>query len=118
MIARAAQIIRQGLDLQERTARLLLRLDLGIQGPAVGLARHAGRSLDRSDYWRLCEARMTEPEALAATNDAALQRLLRNDPRKVALLRQCARQVVANRPAGPTPAPLPAHRHRAPPFNL
>ena len=45
MIARAVQIIHQGLDLQERTARLLLRLDLGIQGPAVGLARYAGRLL-------------------------------------------------------------------------
>src|SRR5260370_896570 len=85
MIARAAQIIHQGLDLQERTARLLLRLDLGIQGPAVGLARHACRSLDRSDYWRLCEAPMTDPEVLAATNEAALPRLQCTEPRKLSL---------------------------------
>jgi hypothetical protein len=75
MIARAAQIIHQSVDLQERTSRLLRRLDLGIQGPAVGLARFTGRSLDRSDYWRLCEARLTEPGALNAADDAALQRL-------------------------------------------
>ena len=48
-IARAAQIIHQGPDLQERVTRLLFRLDLGIQGAAVGLGRYAGRALDRSD---------------------------------------------------------------------
>ena len=36
MIARAAANNSAGLDLQERAARLFLRLDLGIQGPAWG----------------------------------------------------------------------------------
>ena len=53
---------------------------------------------------------MTEPEVLAATNDAALQRRAGNDPRKVALLRECVRQWVANRPAGPPPAALPQYQ--------
>lgn len=110
MIARAAQLIHEGMDLQERVAHLLFRLDLGIQGPAVALARFAGRALDRSDYWRLCEARLTAAETLTAVDDAVLQPLLGNDPRKVAVVRQAVRQWVATHPAGPPPAPLPAYR--------
>ena len=111
MIARAAQIIHPGMDLQGRVTRLLLRLDLGIPGLAVGLARYAGRALDRSDYWRLCDSRLTEPEALNAAQDALLQPLLGNDLRKVAVVREAVRQWIANRPAGPPPAPLPAYQH-------
>jgi hypothetical protein len=65
MIARAAEILHAALDLPQRTARLLLRLELSIQGPAVDLARFAERALDRADYRRLCEAGMTTQEMLA-----------------------------------------------------
>ncbi len=87
MIARAAQVIHQGLNLEERTARILIRLDLGIQGSAVDLARYTGHELDRADYRHLCDARMTEREALTIADDAMLQRLLGNDARKVAIVR-------------------------------
>lgn len=109
MIARAAEVLHNGVDLEQRTARLLLRIDLGIQGPAVDLARYAGRSLDRADYRRLCEARLTEREALTGADDATLLRLLGNDPRKVATVREAVRQWSAARPAGPPAAALPAY---------
>ena len=56
MIGRVAELLHSGLDLGQRGSRLLLRLDLGIQGPVVDLARYAERNLDRADYRRLCEA--------------------------------------------------------------
>jgi hypothetical protein len=110
MIARAAEILHDGADLQQRTARLLLRLDLGIQGPAVDLARYAGRGLDRADYRRLCDARLTEREALTGADDAILLRLLGNDVRKVAVVREALRQWGAARPPAPPPAALPPYQ--------
>jgi hypothetical protein len=110
MITRAAQIIHQGADFQERVTRLLFRLDLGIQGAAVGLAQYAGRVLDRSDYHRLCEARLTEPERLNAAEDTALQELLGKDLRKVAAVRDAVRRWVANRREGPPAAALPGYQ--------
>jgi hypothetical protein len=35
MIGRTAELLHAGLELEQRVARLVLRLDLGIQGPAV-----------------------------------------------------------------------------------
>jgi len=109
MIARAAELLHAGVDLQKRTARLLLRLDLGIEGPAVDLARYAGRALGRADYRRLCEARLTEREALTGADDAILLRLLGNDVRKVAVVREAVQQWRAARPPAP-PAALPPYQ--------
>jgi len=110
MIARASEVLYAGLDLQQRTARLLLRLDLGIQGPAVDLARHAGRALDRADYLRLCEARLTEREALTATDDTRFLQLLGNDARKVTVMREALERWRVARPAAPPAAALPAYQ--------
>jgi len=110
MIARAAEVLHAGVDLQQRTARLLLRLDLGIPAPAVDLARYAGRALDRADYRRLCEARLTEREALTGADDGTLLRLLGNDVRKVAVVRDAVQQWSAARPLGPPAAALPAYQ--------
>src|SRR6266568_4023581 len=92
MIARAAELLHAGLDLEERVARLLLRLDLGIQGPAVDLARFTQRALDRADYRRLSEAGLTTREALAEAEDRVLLPLLGNDRRKVAVVRDALEQ--------------------------
>lgn len=109
MIARAAEVLHAGVDLQQRTARLLLRLDLGIQGPAVDLARFAGRALDRADYRRLCEARLTEREALTGADDGTILRLLGNDARKVVVLREALERWRVARPPAPPAAALPAY---------
>ena len=110
MIARAAEVLHAGIDLQQRTARLLLRLDLGIQGAAVDLARFAGRALDRADYRRLCEARLTEREALTGADDGALLRLLGNDVRKVVVMREALERWRVARPPAPPAALLPAYQ--------
>src|SRR5260370_32120311 len=109
MIARAAAILHN-VDLQARVARLLLRLALGILGPAVDLARYTGRDLGRSDYRRLCEVRLTDREALVAVDDATLLRVMGNDARKLAVVREAVRQWRAARPAGPPAPALPPYQ--------
>jgi hypothetical protein len=91
-------------------ARLLLRLDLGIQGPAVDLARYAGRDLGRADYRRLCDGRLTDREALFAADDPTLLRLMGNDPRKLVVVREAVRQWRAARPPGPPAPALPPYQ--------
>jgi helicase len=110
MIARAAAIIHEGLDLQDRVNRLLVRLDLGIPGPAVNLARYAGRDLGRNDYRQLCNAGLTERDALAAADDATLLRLFDNSHRKIAVLREAVRQWQAARSPNPPPAAVPIYQ--------
>lgn len=110
MIARAAELLHVGLDLEQRIARLLLRLELGIQGPIVDLARYTERTLDRADYRRLCEAGITERKALAGAEDRTLLPLLGNDIHKIAALRDAVERWVAARPAAQAAAALPAYQ--------
>jgi helicase len=109
MIARAAELLHPGVDLQERIGRLLLRLDLGIPALAVGLARYAGRDLDRADYRNLCDARLSERDALVVAEDAALLRLLGNDARKFRAIRDAVTRWRRARPAAPAAA-LPPYQ--------
>lgn len=104
VVARSADILHAGIDLKQRLPRLLLRLELGIRGPAVELARYTERRLDRADYQRLCGAKMTEREALASADDDTLLPLLGNDPGKVRVVRDALERW---RVARPVPAPAP-----------
>jgi ATP-dependent DNA helicase len=108
MIARASELLHSGLDLQQRIPRLLFRLDLGIQGPAVDLARFAQRALDRADYRRLCEAGLTTREGLAAAEDNTLLPLVGNDTRKIGAVRDALNEWRAARPT--PPQALPAYQ--------
>lgn len=77
----------------------------------MGLARYVERGLDRADYLRLCEARLTEQEALIAAADATLLPLLGNDARKIRLVRDAVgRWRIARLPAPPAPA-LPVYEN-------
>lgn len=107
-IARAAELLRPGVQIGERAGRLVYRLALGIQGPAVDLARYAERALDRADYRRLCDARLTERDGLAAADDRMLLLLVGNDPRKLAALRAAVVEWGQARPPRPA-APLPPY---------
>jgi replicative superfamily II helicase len=105
-MARAAELLHPGLQLGDRQHRLVFRLGFGIQGPAVDLAKYAERALDRSDYRRLCDARLTERDRLIAADDATLLPLLANDTRKLMALRAALAkwsQVRPPRPAVPLP---------------
>jgi hypothetical protein len=109
MIARAAEILHHGIDFRARVERLLLRLDLGIQGAAVDLAKRSGRALERGDYRRLTDARMTTREALTAADDNALLLLLGNEREKLAAVRDAVGRWRIVPPPAP-PAPLPVYQ--------
>lgn len=110
MIGRIAELLHAGLELEQRVAKLVLRLDLGIQGPAVDLARFAERRLDRADYRRLCDATMTQRDVLDAAEDSALLSLVGSDRRKLAALREAVERWRQARPPAPPPAALPAYQ--------
>jgi helicase len=110
MIGRVAELLHPGLALEQRIARLVLRLDLGIQGPVVDLARYAERSLDRADYRRINDARMTDRDRLAAADDNALLPLIGNHRRKLAALRDAVERWRRVRPAAPPAATLPPYQ--------
>ena len=110
MIARAAELLHPAVELQVRTSRLVLRLDLGIPSPAVGIATYLRRDFDRADYRRLCEARLTEHDAIAAADDARLLGVLANDIRKVAILREAVARWRAARPPRAPAAALPPYQ--------
>ena len=109
VVARAAEILHAGIDLKQRLPRLLLRLELGIRGPAVDLARYTERRLDRADYQRLCDARVTEREALAGADDDTLLPLLGNDAGKVRVVRDALERWRAARPVAAPAPPLPGY---------
>jgi hypothetical protein len=109
MIAHAAEVLHAGIDLQERVARLLLRLDLGIEGAAVDLARYTERALDRVDYRRLSRAGLTARDALASADDRTLMPLLGDDRRKIAVVREALERWHTARPVT-APSALPAYR--------
>jgi len=109
VIAQAAEIVHAGTDVQQRVPRLQLRLELGIRGPAVDLARHTERHLDRADYQRLCDANLTTQDALDAASDDSLLQLLSRDASKVRVVRDALDRWRTSRPA-PEPAPrLPGY---------
>jgi len=109
MIGRIAELLHPTLVLEQRIAKLVLRLDLGIQGGIVDLARYAERSLDRADYRRLCDAGKTDRDALAAADDNNLLPLIGNDRRKLAALRDAVERWRRARPAVAA-APLPLYQ--------
>jgi helicase len=109
MLGRAAELLHAGLELEQRIARLVLRLDLGIQGPVVDLARYTERSIDRADYRRLCDAKMTERETLDTAEDAVLLPLVASDRRKLAALRDAVARWSSARVPAPAAPGLPAY---------
>jgi hypothetical protein len=110
MIGRVAQLLHPGLALEQRIARLVLRLDLGIQGAVVDLARYAERSLNRADYRRISDAKMTDRDRLAAADENALLPLIGNHRRKLAALRDAVERWRRARPVAPPSAGLPPYQ--------
>jgi helicase len=111
-VFRVAELVHQGLDLTERRARLLTRLQLGIPGKCVQIAEVFGNNLTRGDYQTLLKENLVAIDALEAAPESDLIRILGNNAetrRKVALMREMIRDFrLRGRPAG-APAPLPPY---------
>ena len=85
-----AEILHPGLDLADRVGRLIIRLDLGIAGPAVDLARHARTHLSRSDYARLLKAQLVSASTIQAAEDTAILACVDGDNGKLRVAREAA----------------------------
>jgi hypothetical protein len=70
--------------------RLTIRLDLGIEGVAVDLGRHARAQLSRNDYPRHCGSwtRISNPNQ--AVDDAAIFKCIGEDKVKLQIIRDAA----------------------------
>jgi replicative superfamily II helicase len=105
--ARVAEILHPGLDLGERLGRLLIRLESGIPGVAVDVAREAGTRLVRSDYLGLVSAGLSSPSAIVAATDNALLEILNRDGAKLTIIRHAATAALARaRPATTVSGPV------------
>lgn len=91
--ARVAELLHPDLRLEDRVERLSLRLNLGIPGLVVNLARYAGTELTRGDYLRLTAAQLIDPEVIAAADDDALLSCLDGDRRRLAIVRDAAAEL-------------------------
>ncbi len=95
--ARVAEILHPTLDLGDRGERLAVRLTHGVPSAAVDLAKLGGADLLRGDYRRLAEARLCEPEQIAATTDGQILACVDMDKAKLALVRDLAKRIAERR---------------------
>ena len=87
-VARIAEILHPEADLTERVGRLLIRLENGITGAAVDLARHVEVRLSRADYQQLENANLLTAEAIEQADDATLLRCLEGNAGKLKAVRK------------------------------
>jgi len=71
-VARVAEILHPGLNLVDRQARLITRLEIGIPAEAVEVAQYAGLRLTRGDYRSLLAANLCGIDQLAQSTDEAV----------------------------------------------
>lgn len=101
--ARVASYLHPGLELGDRVARLLVRLELGVPAGAVELARHAGANLTRGEYQRLLAAGLCDRESLESATDEGIAACLGGDSERVRIVRDAA-EIIETSPsveAGP-----------------
>lgn len=95
VVANIAELLHSGLDLEQRTHGLLVRLELGIPGALVNVGRYAGSRLNRADYLALLRAGFNTPDSISAAPDDDLLRIVNGDRTKLVALRDAARRIGA-----------------------
>jgi replicative superfamily II helicase len=103
-VARVATFIHPGLDLGDRIARLLVRLEIGVSAAAVELARHAGARLTRGEYQQLVKSGLHIPEAVEGASEDLILACVGRDMEKARAIRDAAAAVRAE--PQPVPAPI------------
>lgn len=88
VVADVAQILHPEIDLSQRVAALLTRLQLGIPPEMASLGVIVGSDLTRGDYLNLLSNKITTCETIDRLKDAELMKILGKDPRKLGGVRQ------------------------------
>jgi hypothetical protein len=97
---KGAELLHPGLDLTERQARLMARLEVGLPASAAELAVHLGGRITRADYLRLVRSALCDVDTLEAAPDEELLGPLGNDVEKLAAVRAAVRAYRATRSEG------------------
>jgi helicase len=105
-VCRVAEIVHTGLDLGERAARLLTRLEVGVPHAAIDLATHAGSRLSRGDYRNLLAAGMCSIDALEQYPDENLLKLLSGNQSKLVAVRAAIRAYKSQKDEESSPTPM------------
>ena len=96
-VTRVAEILHPGLDLAERRARLLTRLEVGVPASAVDVASQVGSRLTRGDYHRLLRAGLCSIDAIEVASDEDILTCLDDGRRGLEKLDELRRAVRAHR---------------------
>jgi ATP-dependent DNA helicase len=100
VVTRVAELLHPGLDLTERQARLMARLEVGLPASAAELAVHLGGRITRADYLRLVRSALCDVDTLEAAPDEELLGRLGNDVEKLVAVRAAVRAYRATRSEG------------------
>ena len=93
-VARIVQLLYPNLDLADRCASLLTRLEVGVPRGAVDLATQMGNRLSRGDYQHLIKGGLCALEAIDKSSDDELLACLsesRNKEEKIYQIRRAAK---------------------------
>ena len=104
-VVKTAELLHPGLDLAERQARLLTRLEFGIPGALVELARFTGSRLTRGDYLQLQRMGLATADAIEASDEAELLDALGGSSAKLGDVKQAVERYRAE--AGGSVAGVP-----------
>jgi len=84
--ARVAEILHPGLELQDRVAKLFVRLEVGIPSQMYDIAKYIGGTFTRSDYLTLLKHDLWNVDTLKACKEEDLLAALGNDQFKLKTL--------------------------------
>jgi hypothetical protein len=92
-----------------RIGRLVVRLEYGIPGDVVDIARYAGRELGRGDYRRLAAGGLTNVSSIDAAPDNVVLEQLDRDRTKLRVVREYAdgARAKSEEPSAPLPTLKP-----------
>ncbi|MBL8792391.1 MAG: DEAD/DEAH box helicase [Planctomycetia bacterium] len=107
-VGRVAAFLHPETALADRVARLLVRLELGVAGDAVAIARHTGVRLTRGDYQDLVKAGLTTAAAIDAAGEEVLLACVGGDQDKASLVREASAAMRAG-PPQESPPELPEY---------
>lgn len=87
-VARIGEILVPGLDLSDRRAKLVARLECGASHHHGDLSLELGTRLSRADYQNLTKAQLTSIGSISSASDSALDEALRSNSGKRKLIRE------------------------------
>lgn len=97
LVGKIAALLHPGIDFSERIERLLVRMEVGVTGQVVELARHAMTLLTRKEYEMLTVAKLASVDDLSAAEDALVLAALAGRTAALVAVRRACQEALAVR---------------------